>query len=228
VITGSLDGRRFRSDRGVVADVREHDGVVWADLHSGDVLHGHATGIRRGDHIEYGYVLTRAGGVSTGGGVLRGDASLHEIGLAGTVLFVCTGNFYRSRFAELLFESRADAAGLDWRAESRGLRAWAHGARGRMSPHTFEALQARGVRVPHRAMRSPHLATPTDLEAASLVIALHEQEHRPLVEQYLDCFVDRFVFWSVPDVDEVDPAAALPEIERRVDALVAELAVPLL
>ena len=93
-----------------------------------------------------------------------------------------------------------------------------------MSPHTLDALQARGVRVPSRALRSPHLATPTDLEAATLVIALDEQEHRPLVEQYLDCFVDRFVFWSVPDVDQLDPAVALAEIERRVDALVADLA----
>jgi hypothetical protein len=38
------------------------------------------------------------------------------------VLFVCTGNHYRSRFAEALFNQKARQAQLDWRALSRGLR----------------------------------------------------------------------------------------------------------
>jgi protein-tyrosine-phosphatase len=37
------------------------------------------------------------------------------------VLFVCSGNFYRSRLAELLFNEAAEKAGVVWRAESRGL-----------------------------------------------------------------------------------------------------------
>jgi protein-tyrosine-phosphatase len=38
-----------------------------------------------------------------------------------TVLFLCTGNYYRSRFAEILFNSVAAPMGLPWRASSRGL-----------------------------------------------------------------------------------------------------------
>ena len=38
-----------------------------------------------------------------------------------TVLFLCTGNYYRSRFAEELFNDSARRAGLDWTATSRGL-----------------------------------------------------------------------------------------------------------
>jgi protein-tyrosine phosphatase len=38
-----------------------------------------------------------------------------------TVLFLCTANYYRSRFAEFYFNSIAAAAGLPWQAESRGL-----------------------------------------------------------------------------------------------------------
>ena len=38
-----------------------------------------------------------------------------------TVLFLCTGNYYRSRFAEVLFNSVAVKMGLPWRASSRGL-----------------------------------------------------------------------------------------------------------
>ena len=36
------------------------------------------------------------------------------------VLFLCTGNYYRSRFAESLFNSVAGKMGLPWRASSRG------------------------------------------------------------------------------------------------------------
>src|SRR5256885_17038856 len=38
-----------------------------------------------------------------------------------TVLFLCTGNYYRSRFAEILFNSVAGKMGLPWQAASRGL-----------------------------------------------------------------------------------------------------------
>ena len=35
-----------------------------------------------------------------------------------TVLFLCTGNYYRSRFAEILFNSVAGRMGLPWKASS--------------------------------------------------------------------------------------------------------------
>jgi Low molecular weight phosphotyrosine protein phosphatase len=38
-----------------------------------------------------------------------------------TILFLCTGNSYRSRFAEVLFNSVAGKMGLPWQASSRGL-----------------------------------------------------------------------------------------------------------
>jgi protein-tyrosine phosphatase len=37
------------------------------------------------------------------------------------VLFLCTGNYYRSRFAEELFNHEAERASLPWIAQSRGL-----------------------------------------------------------------------------------------------------------
>jgi len=37
------------------------------------------------------------------------------------VLFLCTGNSYRKRFAEILFNSVAGKMGLSWQASSGGL-----------------------------------------------------------------------------------------------------------
>jgi protein-tyrosine phosphatase len=38
-----------------------------------------------------------------------------------TVLFLCTGNYYRSRFAEHFFNALATREALSWQADSRGL-----------------------------------------------------------------------------------------------------------
>ncbi len=38
-----------------------------------------------------------------------------------TVLFLCTGNYYRSRYAEILFNAKAEIMELEWKAVSRGL-----------------------------------------------------------------------------------------------------------
>ena len=37
------------------------------------------------------------------------------------LLFICTGNYYRSRFAEMLFNTLAREGHLQWIAESRGI-----------------------------------------------------------------------------------------------------------
>jgi hypothetical protein len=61
-----------------------------------------------------------------------------------TVRFLCTGNYYRSRFAEILFNSVAGKLGLRWRASSRGL-ALERGVNnvGPMAVSAITALEAR-------------------------------------------------------------------------------------
>src|SRR5207237_6225035 len=61
-----------------------------------------------------------------------------------TVLFLCTGNYYRSRFAEHYFNALAAAAGLAWRAVSRGLRLNPNNP-GPISRQTVRWLGERGI-----------------------------------------------------------------------------------
>jgi protein-tyrosine phosphatase len=233
----SLDGRRFAAD-GIVYELREHDGIVWADLWGADLAHGHLVGRRERDRVVYTCVAVNRDRTlrtwNDEGDVERGPdervrlhgarAALAEVASAGTVLFLCTGNFYRSRFAEQLFEHLGHERGLDWRAKSRGLRAWVNGPLGVISEETVRTLAARGVTVSASALRPPALASRSDIESATRIIALDEDEHRPMVETYLHEQAARVEFWSVPDRDKLDPDDALARIAANVAALVEELA----
>lgn len=231
---------------------RDTDGEFWAEFGGAGVRHGNVIGTREGSELRttatfvgvdgaLGTATAQAQLSETPDGAIRlvesfsattdtagnplageGTRTLQEIGRDGVLLFICTGNFYRSRFAEHYFEHCCEAQGIDWVAESRGLRGWDTGARGRMSPATVEMMRELGVSVPY-VIRSPHLTTPTDVEAVTRIIALDGSEHRPLVGQWLAKFEDRIEYWEVPDVDRVDPSVALPAIVEQVDHLVAEL-----
>jgi protein-tyrosine phosphatase len=141
-----------------------------------------------------------------------------------SVLFLCTGNYYRSRFAEELFNHHAGLAGLDWSATSAAL-AIERGAGiniGPLSSHTLKALTDRGVRA-SRAAHFPRQCVLDDLEAADLIVALDEAEHRPLMLERFRTWSDRVTFWHVEDVHAWSPDRAIASIEREVIALISTL-----
>lgn len=137
------------------------------------------------------------------------------------VLFICTGNYYRSRFAEAMFNHLAEQRGLPWQAFSRGL--MAHLAPGPISEHTRDGLAARGVHLRHTAAGSAQLAA-ADLQGADLIVALKDAEHRPMFVQQFPEWTEKVVFWDVTDLPDSQPEVALPAIEKEVRALVDSLA----
>ena len=139
------------------------------------------------------------------------------------VLFICTGNYYRSRFAEAVFNHLAERRKLPWRAYSRGL--MAHLAPGPISPHTQAGLLKRGIRMRHTAMGSGQLSE-KDLLASDIIIALKDAEHRPMFIDQYPRWADRIIYWDVTDIPEVSPDVALPAIEEEVRRLIDALANP--
>lgn len=137
------------------------------------------------------------------------------------VLFICTGNYYRSRFAEAMFNHLAAQRGLPWRAFSRGVAI--HLAPPGLSAHTAAALQARGLPLTLTPPERQSLTAP-DLERAARAIALKEAEHRAYIRQQLPAWEDRVEYWHFHDLDVAGSEEVLPAIEARVGALIEELA----
>src|SRR5262245_11692787 len=100
------------------------------------------------------------------------------------VLFLCTGSYYRSRYAEVLFNSVAGKMSLPWKASSRGL-ALERGVSnvGPMAVSAIKALEARGLRAAPEFARFPIQVTAEDFEMANWIVALKEAEHLPLLQE---------------------------------------------
>jgi low molecular weight protein-tyrosine phosphatase len=141
-----------------------------------------------------------------------------------TVLFLCTGNYFRSRFAEELFNRVAADQGLPMRARSGGLEERCHLRNpGPISPHTAAGLRARGMAL-GAAPRSPRDVTAEDLDGAAMIIALKEAEHRPLVQERFPRWAGQVRYWDVDDLPLLPPGDVLAKIEGLVRSLVGELA----
>lgn len=139
------------------------------------------------------------------------------------ILFLCSGNYYRSRFSEALFNFHAEKRGLKARAFSRGLATHLVAEfPDLLSPHTVEALAARCIPELYTGPR-PVQVSNTDLATSTRIIALKEAEHRAMLTELHPGWENRVEYWHVHDIDFAHPSAALPEIEGLIAALLDEV-----
>ena len=138
-----------------------------------------------------------------------------------TVLFLCTGNYFRSRFAEILFNHVAAKFGLLWKASSRAL-APEPATRnvGPMAVVAIKALERMGIRASADFARLPQEVITDELDQAHLIVALKHTEHLPMLQERFSAWVERVEFWDVDD----DPKV-LGLMEREVAELIARLIV---
>jgi protein-tyrosine phosphatase len=139
----------------------------------------------------------------------------------GNLLFLCTGNYYRSRFAEILFNWHANQQDLPWRAESRGLEL-NPGNLGHMSEFTIRRLNYLQVPI-SQYLRFPKDLTCHDLGNANHIVAVKESEHRPLVSRRFPEWLDKIEYWEIHDIDFEGPEVALPQLELRVTELLQRI-----
>lgn len=139
-------------------------------------------------------------------------------------LFVCTGNYYRSRFAEHWFAHLVRERGLRWRTDSAGLRVDFEQKTniGPISTVTLASLAERGVEVAEPRM--PRDLTTGDLESAERIILLDEPEHRPMMQTRFPDWENRVTYWRVVDVPPSETFHPMDAIDPLVRELVDELA----
>jgi protein-tyrosine phosphatase len=133
------------------------------------------------------------------------------------VLFLCSGNYYRSRFAEILFNWHAERKCSEWRARSRGLAIDPRNP-GPISRHTLEYLNRLGIEMT-ACKRLPMDVSETDFAAAQVIVAVKEAEHRPMIQARFPQWEARVEFWNVHDLDCATPCDAIPQLEMQVKAI---------
>jgi protein-tyrosine phosphatase len=145
------------------------------------------------------------------------------------VLFLCTGNYYRSRFAEEFFNFLAPVECPGWTAASRGL-AVELGVNniGPIAQSTAKALEQRGITFVSSPPRMPLQLKIGDLESADHIVALKKAEHFPLMQQRFPSWLatydrTRLEFWGVHDIDRMTPEEAIPLIAEGVHGLTKRL-----
>lgn len=135
------------------------------------------------------------------------------------VLFVCTGNYYRSRYAEYIFNATVQPE-LRWRADSRGF------APAPENPGPINAQAAQRLRelgFAPESFREPTQLTEADLHQADLIVMLDEGEHRPYLQKGFPDWESRVTYWQVADLWGLTPEQALSLIDQEVGQLIAQL-----
>jgi protein-tyrosine phosphatase len=153
-------------------------------------------------------------------------ASIEQLNMAKKLLFVCTGNYYRSRFAEEYFNHLAKKRKLNWEASSKGLSQNMPSLNnpGPISIHTLEALQQRGIKG-QGINRYPRPIEKADFTRFDHIIAMSEIEHRPMLEARYLAHCQRVEYFEIGDLPLEKPEDAMNKIAELIDGLVKNLLV---
>jgi protein-tyrosine phosphatase len=140
------------------------------------------------------------------------------------LLFLCTANFYRSRFAEQYFNHHARSRGLAWQAQSRAIARdpYALGISGPISDHTREFLTR--LDLPVDDSRSPIPVQADDFDRYQRVIAASRDEHFPMMQSLFPEYAESIDYFMVEDTHLWDPEEALPLLQSSLDKLLEDLA----
>jgi len=126
------------------------------------------------------------------------------------VIFVCTGNYYRSRLAEILFNDYALKSALNWDAESRGL--FDRGSLKGLSPDAAKFLLSQGFDSVDGFDKEPERLMVEDLETTQLIVILNKNEHEPIMKMKFGRVPSmleksgRLRYWNVYDVPARRPS----------------------
>lgn len=140
-----------------------------------------------------------------------------------TILFICTGNYYRSRFAEIYYSHLIQEAGIHQEVFSRGFEVLLHGHKneGPISKHSRGYFKELGIQS-EKFDDYPVQLEELDLEKADRIYLMDSKEHAPMYKKYFPERKDNIVMWDFADDYIEDPNQVLPRLREAVENLVEE------
>jgi len=139
------------------------------------------------------------------------------------ILFVCTGNYYRSRLAELYFNTMAQKKGLPWQAFSVGTEADQNHNEGPISIHTIDACIKFNITLP-TPYRYPVQISESYLHKAEIVVLINKEEHFPHLQLHFPAFAQAAIAWQILDVEYEKPESAIGALLKKVELLIEQIA----
>lgn len=133
-----------------------------------------------------------------------------------TVLFICTANFFRSRYAEAYFNCLADWNKSPHRAVSAGISI--DPKIGPVSSYSLYRMVERGIDSKCMSLEAKKLYS-GDVESADVAICMYEKEHKPMMELLYESIESRIIYFDIPDINEISPNQSLDLVEKNVDIL---------
>ena len=134
------------------------------------------------------------------------------------VLFICTGNYFRSKFAEIYFNFKK--ANTDWIAFSRGFDISNVKNTGPISFYSINKLNELDIVIPEQ-INMPELLTEQDLLQSEIIIALNELEHRTFIKKQFPLWENKIVFWSIKDLYEEDAKISLNKLILEIEKIIS-------
>jgi protein-tyrosine phosphatase len=130
------------------------------------------------------------------------------------VLFVCTGNYYRSKFADIYFNHISNL-NKNSKAISRGINIDLKNNIGNISGFAFNYLTELDINIPN-VERAKSLVL-KDVEQSDLIVGLDYDEHYKFLTSNFPFASNKMMFWKIPDLYKDDAKIALSKLKRKID-----------
>ena len=137
------------------------------------------------------------------------------------ILFVCTGNIFRSRFAEEVFNHLCKINGVDATAFSAGLQVGRYKQRKIYWPamNELERLKIEPLRSNEDSVHINDI----DVSIYDQIICMDEEEHKPMVRSNERLSGFTFQYWNIVDMPKVPSDISLPKCYKKVESLIDQL-----
>ena len=142
-----------------------------------------------------------------------------------SILFLCTGNYYRSRVAEIYFNHHMDHLRLPWTATSRGLaESFSEENVGTISEYAIKTLEMWGIPIPRAAIkREPKYMLADDFGKHDVIIAVSENEHLPMMKARFPDHLNAVSYFEIGDLWLEPAESAMPRLREELNVLLSEL-----